>query len=97
MDFLDFIPTDIFEFIGIIAGLVASVVISFQVNKEWRDKNPSSLSLIFIVGWLLIFLFWLLYGIRFRAIALWLPNCFAVVLQSLLLIAVIKKNPKKDI
>ena len=92
MDFLDFIPPHIFEAIGTLVGLVACGVIAVQVVKEWRDKKPSSLATTYVVGWLLIFAFWLLYGIRFRAVAMWLTNSIASVLQLALLIVVLRKN-----
>ena len=63
--------------------------------KEWRDKKPSSLAITYVAGWLIIFSFWLLYGIRFRAVALWLTNSIAVVLQLALLIAVFSKRGKE--
>ena len=94
MDFLDFIPLNIFQIVGTFAGLAACGVISIQVIAEWRDKKPSSLALPYVIGWLLVFIFWFLYGIRFRAIALWLPNSIAMGLQMSLLIAVLKKRDK---
>ncbi len=95
MDFLDFIPSHIFEAIGTMAGLAACGVVAVQMIKEWRDKEPSSLAITYVVGWLFIFVFWLLYGIRFRAVALWLTNSIAVVLQLGLLAAVLRKRDKK--
>lgn len=92
MGFLDFIPADIFEMIGILAGLTACAAVAIQMVKELRDKKPSSLALSYVIGWLFIFLFWLLYGIRFRAMALWLTNSIAVVLQSGLIFAVFRKR-----
>ncbi len=63
-----------------------------QMVKEWRDKKPSSLAVSYVIGWLFIFIFWLLYGIRFRAMALWLTNSIAVVLQAGLIFAVFRKR-----
>ncbi len=94
MDFLDFIPVNIFEGIGTFAGLVACAVVAVQVVKEWQDKNPSSLAMVYVVGWVIIFAFWFLYGIRFRAIALWLTNSIALLLQLALLVVVLRKRKK---
>ncbi len=93
MDFLDFIPSNTFETIGTIVGFVACATIAVQLLKEYRCKQPSTLALIYVAGWLCIFFFWMLYGIRFRAVALWLPNCFATILQLLLLLRVLNKRP----
>jgi len=92
MNILDFIPVSAFEVMGIVAGLSACFVVSVQVRKEFLSDTPSSLSKVFLFGWLLIYTFWCLYGIRFDAVALWLTNAIAVVLQILLCIVVIKKN-----
>lgn len=92
MDFLDFIPSHVFEAIGTVVGLLACGVVAVQVGKEWHDKSPSSLTLTYVVGWLFIFSFWLLYGIRFRAVAMWLTNSIATVLQLALLVAVLRKS-----
>lgn len=92
MDFLDFIPSSVFDIIGILAGLVACAVVFIQLLKEFRDPKPSTLSLISVVGWLAIFSFWFLYGIRFRAIALWSSNFFAVILQFLLMMVLLRKR-----
>lgn len=92
MNFINSIPEHIFESIGIAAGLSACVVIAIQVYKEYRFKGPSSLSNGFIFGWVVIYLFWCFYGIRFNAIALWLTNAIAVLLQLILCFIVIKKR-----
>jgi uncharacterized protein with PQ loop repeat len=92
MNFLDWIPEDLMITIGTIAGLFACATISVQVVKEWRTKALSSLAIAYVAGWLVIFFFWMLYGIRFRQIALWLPNIIAVVLQSTLLVCILRKR-----
>lgn len=92
MNILDFIPVSAFEVMGVIAGLSACFVVSVQVRKEYLSSSPSSLSSVFLFGWLLIYTFWCLYGIRFEAVALWLTNAIAIVLQTLLCIVVIRKK-----
>ena len=39
----------------------------------------------YAAGFVVIFLFWTLYGVRFRRVALWLTNGIAVAMQLLLL------------
>jgi len=92
MNFLEFVPVAAFEIMGIVAGLSACFVVSAQVWKEYKSDQPSSLSNIFLFGWLLIYMFWGLYGIRFEAVALWLTNGIALILQILLCIVVFRKR-----
>ena len=92
MNFIYNIPENIFESIGIAAGLSACLVIAIQVYKEFKFKGPSSLSNGFIFGWVFIYLFWCLYGIRFNTVALWLTNSITVMLQLTLCFVVIKKR-----
>ena len=92
MNFLDFISPVLFETIGIIAGLSGCMMIFVQVIKEYRSPEKSSLSMVFLIGFILIYLFWALYGIRFQTIALLITNSVAMILQSTLLIVVIRKN-----
>lgn len=92
MSFLQNIPEYIFEGLGLVAGLSASFVIAIQILKEYRSKQASSLSIGYIFGWGIIFFYWVLYGIRFQAIALWLTNSIAVVLQLILYFVVINKR-----
>lgn len=92
MNFLDFIPEYIFEFIGILAGFSACLVITLQIIKEYKSKEPSTLSFAYTIGWGIIYLFWCLYGIRFDALALWLTNAIAIILQIILYIITKKKE-----
>lgn len=92
MDILDFIPASVFEAFGALVGLFACAVIAAQLVAEWKDKKPSSLSKLYVGGWFLIFLFWLLYGIRFRALAICLANSIAAMLQFALLMVVLRKR-----
>lgn len=92
MNFLDFVPEYVFEIIGFVAGFSASFVIAIQIKKEYVSAQPSSLSHGYLIGWGLIFFFWGLYGIRFDAIALWLTNGIAVILQTILFVIIFKKK-----
>ncbi|RTE52229.1 hypothetical protein EHW67_18755 [Arenibacter aquaticus] len=94
MNIIHDIPEHIFESVGIVAGLSACLVIAIQVIKEFRYKHPSSLSNGFIFGWVFIYLFWCFYGLRFNALALWLTNAIAVLLQSILCFIVIRKRKR---
>ena len=92
MDFLDFIPKTLFEAIGIVAGIGVSFIILSQIIKEYRSEQESTLPLGFLFGWLFIYSFWCLYGIRMGTLAIWLTNGLAIFLQMTLCIVVLKKK-----
>ena len=92
MDFIKSIPASLFEVIGVIAGLAGCMTVLIQLIKEYKSSTPSSLTTFFLVGWLFIYAFWGLYGVRFETVALWLTNAIAFVLQILLCVVVLKKN-----
>ena len=96
MDLLDRIPVTYFETVGTFVGLFACSMIALQVVREWRLKTPSSLSLGYLVGWILIFFYWWLYGIRFNTFAILVSNAIATTLQILLLIVVLRKRKRSS-
>jgi uncharacterized protein with PQ loop repeat len=65
------------------------------VFKEFKSDQKSSLSLGYVVGWWLIFIFWFLYGLRFDALAITISNGLALIIQSILIFAVVQKSRKK--
>jgi len=85
------IPDKYYELMGIIVGLFASVSIGTQVFAEYSIDTPSTMSSFYAIGFLCIFIFWTLYGIRFRRVALWLTNGMAAFMQSLLLVIIYLK------
>jgi hypothetical protein len=74
---------------GLLVGFSASVFISAQIMKELTNPGSTSLSFFYVFGFLLIYLFWFLYGVRYKRIAIWLSNAFASILQIILLIITI--------
>ena len=80
----------VFEVAGIVVGLSASFFILLQVIAEWGEQE-SSLSLPFKLGFLLIYFFWILYGIKFKLVAISLTNISAFLLQLILIIVVAVK------
>lgn len=79
------------ESLGILFGAVACATFGHQVLHEWRTPGPSSVSIWFVAGFLFIYLFWFLYGVRFRRRGIWLPNAMAAVLQVLFALVVLLK------
>lgn len=94
MDFLDFIPKSYFEIVGTMVGMFACTMVGYQALNEYRLKQPSSMSVPYLLGWIMIFLFWTLYGMRSRTVAILLSNGIATVLQILLTIIVVNKTKK---
>jgi hypothetical protein len=85
------IPDKYFEIAGTVFGFLASATIATQVYAEYSTNRPSTMSVVYTVGFLVIFVFWTLYGVRFKRVALWLTNAFAVLMQALLLLVILLK------
>lgn len=83
------IPERYFELAGVGCGFMGCATIATQVCTEVRIAGPSTLSPVYTIGFLLIFIFWTLYGVRFRRYALWLTNGIATVLQTVLVLIVL--------
>lgn len=78
--------------LGVVFGFIACSAIARQVVHEWRIPEQSSVSLWFVVGFLLVYLFWFLYGLRFARRGIWLPNAIASGLQIVLMVIVVGKT-----
>jgi len=78
--------------LGVLVGVVACGTIGYQVIHEWRTPVPSSVSIWFVLGFLLVYVFWFFYGIRFGRRGIWLPNAVAAVLRVLFAGAVLAKG-----
>ncbi|HEX2446106.1 MAG TPA: hypothetical protein VHJ77_19320 [Vicinamibacterales bacterium] len=78
--------------LGVLFGFIACSAIARQVVHEWTIPAPSSVSLWFIAGFLLVYAFWFLYGLRFARRGIWLPNLIAAGLQIVLLVIVVSKT-----
>ena len=78
--------------LGVLVGVLACGTIGHQVLHEWRAPVPSSVSIWFVAGFLLVYVFWFFYGIRFGRRGIWLPNAVAAVLQVLFAAAVLAKG-----
>jgi uncharacterized protein with PQ loop repeat len=77
--------------LGVLVGCLACGTIGYQVAHEWRTSAPSSVSIWFVVGFLFVYLFWFLYGVRFHRRGIWLPNAVAAILQVLFAVAILTK------
>ena len=78
--------------LGVLVGVLACGTIGYQVLHEWRTAVPSSVSIWFVLGFLLVYAFWFFSGVRFGRRGIWLPNAVAAVLQVLFAAAVLAKG-----
>ncbi len=88
---LNRIPDKYFEAMGTVVGFLASLSIAAQVYAEYSSETPSTVSKVYVLGFLAIFVFWTFYGLRFKRPALWITNGIAVLAQMLLLIVILCK------
>lgn len=86
------IPEKFFEVAGTLVGFSASGFIGLQIYAELSTTNSSTLSPLFVMGFMLNYAFWILYGLRFGRVAVWLVNVAAVILQTSLLIIIMAKG-----
>jgi uncharacterized protein with PQ loop repeat len=70
---------------GVIFGAIGSLAILGQLINELQLTTKSSLSLSFLLGYVAVFAFWLLYGLRFKRPAIIITNGVCLLLQSALL------------
>lgn len=84
--FLSKIPEKVFESTGSVIGIGALLLIVKQIHAEWVNPDATTLSPVFVAGFMVNYLFWCLYGIRFRRFAMWFVNGLAMILQLCLLI-----------
>ena len=73
-------------------GAVGAISIGYQILHELRTPGVSSVSLWFVGGFLSIYAFWFLYGVRFSRPAIWASNAVATVLQIALGAVVVMKG-----
>ena len=92
MDWLSRIPDSAWENLGIAFGALGCTSIVLQIVHEWRTPGPSTVSVWFLVGFLLVYVFWFLYGLRFKRRGIWLPNGVAAVLQLVFAVVVMSKG-----
>jgi hypothetical protein len=79
------IPAHWFEVCGASAAGLAWVAIGAQISHEWTAAGPSRLAYLNVIGFLVNFAFWTLYGLRFGRPAVWIGNLVAVLMQAVLL------------
>jgi len=74
---------------GTLFGLIGCFAIFNQLLSEFERQNPSTLSFGFVFGFLMVYGFWLFYGLRFKRPALIISNVIAFSLQLTLLVVIL--------
>lgn len=85
------ISENVFEVMGTVVGVLASLSIATQIHAEALARTPSTLSTLYASGVLFIFVFWTVYGLRFKRPALWITNGLAALMQIVLLVVIQSK------
>ncbi|MEA2012876.1 MAG: hypothetical protein U9O87_07350 [Verrucomicrobiota bacterium] len=80
-----------FEIIGSLIGFVTLLGMAVQVYAEHSTNRASTVSTFYILGFMLSYIFWTLYGLRFKRTAVWICNGMASFMQLLLLIVILMK------
>lgn len=94
MEILNSISKNFFEAGGMFVGGFACLMIFVQLIREIKLHEKSSISLFAAFGWCMIFTFWVFYGLRLNALAIFYCNIVAAILQILLFIVIMIKNKK---
>lgn len=92
MKILQSIPESIFETLGLFIGFFVCFITIIQIFKEYKSKNKSTLSVGYVLGWVFVYAFWTIYGLRFEALALSITNALALCIQIVLCIIIFKKR-----
>jgi uncharacterized membrane protein len=82
------IPEKYFEMAGLVIGLLAPLSIASQIYAEFATDSPSTLSLVYVLNFLVVFTFWTSYGWRFKRTAVWTTNGLAASMQVVLLVVI---------
>ncbi|RED50653.1 SemiSWEET transporter [Seonamhaeicola aphaedonensis] len=81
---------DYIEIIGLIAAVLTTAAFLPQVYKTWKTKDVESFSLPMFLIFFIGILFWLIYGILVKSIAMILANSITIISSFLLLYFKIK-------
>ncbi|WP_406685611.1 SemiSWEET transporter [Seonamhaeicola sp. MEBiC1930] len=86
---------DYIEIIGLIAAVLTTSAFLPQVYKTWKTKDVSSLSLPMFVIFFIGILFWLIYGMLTKSVAMILANSITIISSFLLLYFKVKYGRNK--
>jgi len=82
----------IWEVSGSLISIFGCLAIAAQVIAEYGSPRGSSLSMINLIGFVILYGFWASYGWRYRRTAIWVGNAIACLFQIALLVIVCGKG-----
>jgi len=85
---------DYIEIIGLIAAVLTTSAFLPQVYKTWKTKDVESFSLPMFLIFFIGILFWLIYGVLVKSIAMILANSVTIISSFLLLYFKVKYSKK---
>ncbi|MBQ4876293.1 hypothetical protein J8M21_03600 [Pseudoalteromonas luteoviolacea] len=74
---------------GVLFGGIGAFALLGQLLNELNRQGDSTLSMSFLLGYVVVFMFWLLYGLRFKRPAIICTNAVCLVLQSMISMVVL--------
>ncbi|AOT06808.1 hypothetical protein [Pseudoalteromonas luteoviolacea] len=74
---------------GVLFGGIGAFALLGQLLSELNRDGESTLSMSFLFGYVVVFLFWLLYGLRFKRPAIIWTNAICLGLQSIIALVVL--------
>ena len=77
------------DFAGVFFGGIGFIALFGQLLSELERQGPTNLSFTFLIGYVLVFGFWLMYGLRFQRMAIIVTNVLCLLLQILILLTAI--------
>ncbi|MFL1010887.1 SemiSWEET family sugar transporter [Flavisericum labens] len=85
---------DYIEIIGLIAAVLTTSAFLPQVYKTWKTKDVESFSLPMFLVFFIGILFWFIYGVLVKSIAMILANSVTIISSFLLLYFKVKYSKK---
>ena len=81
---------DIYEIIGLTAGVITTAAYVPQVYKTWVTKSAGNLSLTMYIAMFIGIVMWLVYGIHLDSLAMVLANTVTAILTLILIVFKLK-------
>lgn len=77
---------NIFEIIGLIAGIITTGAFVPQVYKTWKTKTAKDISLVMYLAMFTGIILWLVYGIYLKSYPMILANSITATLNLIMIV-----------
>lgn len=81
---------DIYEIIGLVAGVITTGAFVPQVYKTWKTKTANDISLVMYLAMFVGIVLWLIYGIHLKSYPMIIANSVTATLTLIMLVFKIK-------